>query len=47
MADQDEDKGVIGIHFEVGEESQFFKGTGLEEMCLVDDEEDGFAELLF
>jgi len=47
LTGQYEDKRVIGIHFEVGQEPQFLQGTCLEEMGLVDDEKYGFTELLF
>jgi len=47
LTGQDDDEGVVGIHLEVGEESEFLQGAGLEEVGLIDDEEDGFADLLF
>jgi len=47
LTGEDEDEGVIGIHFEVGQEPQLFQGAGLEEMGLIDDQEDGFSGLLF
>ena len=40
---EDEDKGVIGVHFEVGQEPEFLQGAGLQEMGLVDDQQDGFS----
>jgi len=43
LAGEDEDEGVVGVHLEVGEQPEFFQGTGLEEMGVVDNEEDGFA----
>lgn len=47
LSGEDKDKGVIGVHFEVGEEPKFFQRPGLEEVCLVDNEEDGFSQLIF
>ncbi len=44
---EDEDKGVIGVHFKIGEKAEFFEGAGLEEMGLIDNEEDGFSGLFF
>ena len=43
LTGEDQDKGVVGIHFEVGEEPKFFQGTGLEEVGLIDEEKDGFT----
>jgi hypothetical protein len=43
---EDQDEGVVGVHFEVGEESEFFEGAGLKEMGLIDDQEDGFSRTL-
>jgi hypothetical protein len=47
LSGEDEDKGVVGIHFEVGQEPELFERAGLKQVCLVDDEDDGFAQLLF
>jgi len=44
---EDEDEGVVGVHFEIGQESEFFEGASLEEVSFIDDEEGGFAQLLF
>ena len=46
LTHEDEDKRVAGIHFEVGQQAEFFEGSGLEEMRLIDDQEDCFARLL-
>ena len=35
LTGEDEDEGVIGIHFEVGEEAEFFERAGLEEMSFI------------
>ena len=43
---EDQDEGVVGIHLEVGEESELFQGARLEEMGLIDDEEDGLSRTL-
>ncbi len=47
LTGEDEDEGVVGVHFEVGEQPQLLQGAGLKEVGLVDDQEDGFAELFF
>jgi hypothetical protein len=47
LTGKDEDKGVVGIHFEVGEESEFFEGTCLKKMSLIDDQKDGLPRILF
>ena len=47
LSGEDEDEGVVGIHLEVGQEPEFLQRPGLKEMSLIDDKEDGFAELLF
>jgi hypothetical protein len=47
LSGEDEDERVIGIHFEVGQEPELLQWTGLKEMGLIDDKEDGFPELLF
>lgn len=44
---EDQDEGVIGVHLEVGEESEFFEGSGLKQLGLIDCEEDGFPHLFF
>jgi hypothetical protein len=43
LTGEDQDKGVVGIHLEVGQQAKFFEGTGLEEVGLIDEEKDGFA----
>ena len=43
LTGEDEDEGVVGIHLEVGQQPEFFEGTGLEEMGLIDDQKDGFS----
>jgi len=43
LTGEDEDKGVVGIHLEVGQQSEFFEGSGLEKMSLVDDEKYGLS----
>ena len=47
LTGEDQDEGVIGIHLEVGEEPQFFEGSGLEKMSLVNDQKDGLSRTLF
>ncbi len=47
LTGEDEDEGVVGIHLEVGEQSQFFQGAGLKKMGLIDDQEDGLSRTLF
>jgi hypothetical protein len=47
LTGEDEDEGVVGIHFEIGKKPEFFEGAGLKEMGLIDDEEDGFSRLFF
>jgi len=46
LAGEDQDEGVVGVHLEVGQESEFFEGTGLEKMGLIDDQEDGLSRTL-
>ena len=47
LSGEDEDEGVVGIHLKVGQEPEFFQGSGLKKMGLIDDEQDGFTQLLF
>jgi hypothetical protein len=47
LTGEDEDEGVIGIHFEVSEQSEFFEGSGLNEMSFVDDEKYGLSRTFF
>ena len=43
LTGEDQDEGVVGVHLEVSEQSEFFQGAGLEKMGLIDDEEDGLS----
>ena len=36
LTGEDEDEGVVGIHLEVGKQSQFFQGAGLKKMGLIE-----------
>ena len=47
LSGENEDEGVVGIHLKVGQEPEFFQRSGLKQMGLIDDEEDGFTQLLF
>jgi len=47
LTGQDENEGVVGIHLEVGKQSQFFQGAGLKKMGLVDNHKDGLSRTLF
>jgi hypothetical protein len=47
LSGEDEDEGIIGIHLKVGQEPEFFQRSGLKKMGLIDDEQDGFTQLLF
>ncbi len=47
LTGEDQDEGVIRVHFKVGQEPEFFQRSGLEEMGLIDDEDYGFSHLLF
>jgi hypothetical protein len=46
LTGEDQDEGIVGVHLEVGEESQLFQRAGLEKMGLVDDEKDSFSRTL-
>ena len=46
LTGEDQDEGVVGVHLEVSEQSEFFQGAGLEKMGLIDDEEDGLSRTL-
>ena len=47
LTGKDQDEGVIGIHLEIGQKSEFLQGSGLKQMGLVDDQENGFSDLFF
>ena len=47
LAREHKDKRVVGVHLEIGKEPEFFQGAGLQKMGLIDDEQDGFSQLLF
>jgi hypothetical protein len=47
LTGEDKDEGVVGVHLEVGKQSEFFEGAGLKKMGLIDDQEDGFSRTLF
>ncbi len=44
---EDEDEGVVGIHFKVGQQAEFLQGACLQQMGLINDEQNGFSQLLF
>jgi hypothetical protein len=41
---QDQDEGVVGIHFEIGQQPEFFKRAGFQEMGFVNNEDNGFSD---
>ena len=47
LSGEDENEGVIRVHFEVGQEPQFLQGSGLKQVGFIDDEHDGLSLLLF
>jgi hypothetical protein len=43
LTGEDQDEGVVGIHPEVGKQSEFFQGAGLKKMGLIDNQKDGLS----
>jgi hypothetical protein len=46
LTGEDQDEGVIGVHLEVGKQSEFFQGAGLKKMGLIDNQKDGLSRTL-